>query len=190
MFCLKKQVTDLQMVVRLMVSSSWKYPSTGHLLWKTWSTIFQRWSLSWPLICIKMGPSGNMWVNTIFPFPFKQPVNGTFANQSAYTQEIHLKVSFLHSCMNIVHWKLDPAFFRHFVILAGGPWLPCSYSTSFFAAPLSKWVNTSSFHGCNLGYHTPHHREEEHTFDPHLHHASGLLRTLPTSGIRFGHDHN
>ena len=48
-----------------------------------------------------MGPSGNMWVTTIFPFPFKQAVNGTFANQSAYTQEIHLKVSY--SCMNIVH---------------------------------------------------------------------------------------
>ena len=40
-----------------------------------------------------MGPSGNTWVTTIFPFPFKQMVNGTLADQDSYTQEIHLKVS-------------------------------------------------------------------------------------------------
>ena len=40
----------------------------------------------------QMGPSDNTWVTTIFPFPFKQTVNGTIANQSSYTQEIHLKV--------------------------------------------------------------------------------------------------
>ena len=40
-----------------------------------------------------MGPSGNTWVTTIFPFPFKQAVNGTLADQDSYTQEIHLKVS-------------------------------------------------------------------------------------------------
>ena len=39
-----------------------------------------------------MGPSDNTWVTTISPFPFKQTVNGTFANQSTYTQEIHIKV--------------------------------------------------------------------------------------------------
>ena len=85
---------------------SYQNPYECHTLY--WSSAlenlvnnFSKMALFWPLICLKLGPSGNMWVTTIFPFPFKQAVNGTFANQSAYTQKIHLKVSFLHSCMNI-----------------------------------------------------------------------------------------
>ena len=45
----------------------------------------------------QMGPSDNTWVTTIFPFPFKQTVNGTIATQSSYTQRIHLKVFKIHS---------------------------------------------------------------------------------------------
>ena len=41
---------------------------------------------------LKIGPADSTWVTTISPFPFKQTVNGTFASQSSYTQEIHIKV--------------------------------------------------------------------------------------------------
>ena len=64
-----------------------------------------------------MGPSGNTWVTTIFPFPFKQMVNGTLADQDSYTQEIHLKVS---TCMCVLKPK-QYNIIRHFVILAGWP---------------------------------------------------------------------
>ena len=75
-------------------------------------------SLSFPILThlndldenlCKMGPSGNMWVTTIFPFPFKQTSNGTLATQSSYTQEIHLKVDTflqLQSEIQLPHAKI------------------------------------------------------------------------------------
>ena len=76
MFLPKKQVTDLQLVVRLMVSF----------------LADQQCELHHEKCLLKIGPSDNTWITTISPFPFKQTVNGTFASQSSYTQEIHIKV--------------------------------------------------------------------------------------------------
>ena len=63
-----------------------------------------------PKVFSKLGPSDSTWVTTITPFPFKQEVNGTFGNQSAYTQEIHIKVCLYIHAVERQHleWGFKP----------------------------------------------------------------------------------
>ena len=157
----KHQVTDLQLVIRLMVSFINEYVCFWIRLDDRHKTI-TRWvplatpgspSSSHDMFCyfqftliiniklyiqfeFKMGPSGNTWITTIFPFPFKKAANGTFATQSSYTQEIHLKV-FIVSRL----WSGNKNFdVRHFGISGGWPWLLWSSFIVFFAVLRSKWV--------------------------------------------------
>ena len=60
--------------------------------WVSGAGITNNFALTHAINLCQMGPSSHTWITIVFPFPSNQLVNGTFADQSPFTQEIHLKV--------------------------------------------------------------------------------------------------